>query len=55
MECTDERFYTYAGFPSGNIDNIKDMESEKYIFNFYTDYMFGLLCFPLHFWKKTHP
>lgn len=54
-EHTDESFYTYAVFPSGNVDNNKDKESEKYIFDFYTDYMFGLLCFPLHIWRKIRP
>lgn len=54
QEYTGESFYTYDVFPSGNMDNAKDMESEKYIFGFHTDCMFGLLCFPLHFWKKTH-
>lgn len=29
MEYINESFYSRAGFPNGNMDNTKDMESEK--------------------------
>lgn len=48
-EYTDESFYTHTAFPSGNMDSAEDTDFEAYIFNISTDYVLGLLCFPLHF------